>query len=308
MRFGTRAAVVLMPLVLVLTVRPASAEITPHRGLSSVESDCAVAVSDCVAAAGGAFTVTGASRQGRGVSPDGQPHAEGSVPEPTIITEQIYTPTCSGNRPDVGDSLCSLASMSCPVKGEVAFWAFVRTRNTVTGAVGPWARVAVPPSVCMSLTDPVLDPRAAIPALVERDFQRLVVKEGVTSVQPAGRTLVNVDTIFYTSTERSYIIPNVVILGTPVYITATARAYTWYFGDGTTLTTNDPGRRGEKVVSHRYTKAAAAAPFVEIEWGGTYRIGSDPKVLQVRGTARTTGAPTPLSVLGARTQLEATAG
>jgi hypothetical protein len=261
----------------------------------------------CVGAADAQFTVQ-AKRPGRLSAPSVEPVLGDGRPADEPIIEETYTPTCFGNGPGRGDALCSQASQLCATPGQTAFWAFSRRKDVGSASFGAWGRILSPAFTCLAADDPVLNTRSAIPELVEAEFRKVVVRRGVTLVQPAGRTLVHVDTIMYTETDPIYEIPNVMILGTPVHITATARTYTWHFGDGQLQITQQPGRRGDKIVTHRYTKAASVAPYVEIEWSGTYRIGDDPQVLPVRGTARTQGVPTPLAVLGARTQLEAGVG
>ena len=145
-----------------------------------------------------------------------------------------------------------------------------------------------------------MDPAAAIPAIVEREFKRVVVLKGVAQVSPAPDTLVNVETRFATDAPASYDIP-LTILGQTVVITATADSWTWHFGDGTVQRVSDGSSRGSTV--HTYVKAGARGAYVVIEWTGTYRIGGDPTVREVNGTATTTGDPVAVGVRTARTEL-----
>ncbi len=70
-------------------------------------------------------------------------------------------------------------------------------------------------------------------------------------VQPEGRTLVNVETIFYT--EPTTLRRTVALLGHQVRLEATPVSYGWVHGDGTTKRTSRPGRPyPAKDVTHRY--------------------------------------------------------
>ena len=70
-------------------------------------------------------------------------------------------------------------------------------------------------------------------------------------IQPGGRTLVNVDTIFYTDPTR--LRRTVTLLGHSVRLDASPVSFTWVHGDGTTETTGKPGRPyPAKDVTHQY--------------------------------------------------------
>ena len=70
-------------------------------------------------------------------------------------------------------------------------------------------------------------------------------------VQPEGRTLVNVETIFYT--EPTTLRRTVALLGHQVRLEATPVSYAWVHGDGTTERTSRPGEPyPAKDVTHRY--------------------------------------------------------
>jgi hypothetical protein len=73
-------------------------------------------------------------------------------------------------------------------------------------------------------------------------------------VQPAGDTLVNLDTIFYA--EPLPFVRTVQLLGYTVDVDATPTAYDWSFGDGTGQVTESPGApypSGD--ITHAYTDA-----------------------------------------------------
>jgi hypothetical protein len=169
----------------------------------------------------------------------------------------------------------------------------------IPGHDPPWARQVDPPFVCLGVDDPVLDPTVAIAAIVQRDFQRVVVLKGNAQASPGPETLVNIPTRFSTDAPARYDIP-LTLLGQPVTITATARSWTWHFGDGETASTTAAGTDGR--VEHTYTTAASVGAHVVIQWSGTYRIGGGAE-LPITGTATTVGDPAPLEVKQARSEL-----
>lgn len=233
--------------------------------------------------------------------PDGQGTRNVSLPDVTVI--RVMKPTCTGNGPDGGDDLCQAAVTTCAADGEVRLWVFTREENRLTGATTPWARVEDPPFVCRGAQDPevvaAVDPAVLIAAIVQRDFERVVVLKGVAEVSPRPDTLVNIPTRFTTDAPASYDIP-LTLLGQAVTITATARSWTWHFGDGASATTTAAGTQGR--IEHVYRNAAPLGAHVVIEWSGTYRIGAGP-TLPITGTATTTGNPTAIAVKEARSQL-----
>ncbi len=208
-------------------------------------------------------------------------------------------PACTGNAPDGLDVLCLAATETCENPSAVRMWVFVRDRNLLTGTTSTWRRVDDPPFVCIGPDDPALDPTVAIAAIVQRDFQRVVVRKGGVEVSPAPDTLVNIPTRFSTDAPDSYDIP-LTLLGQSVTITATARRWTWHFGDGTTASTTAAGTDGR--VEHTYRTAASVGAHVVIEWSGTYRIGAGAD-RPITGTATTVGDPSPLQVKQARSEL-----
>lgn len=215
------------------------------------------------------------------------------------IVELRHVPTCLGNELSGDSSLCEGATTTCPDPTMIRYWQY--RREYARGTAAPeFQRVYDPAFVCLGPEDPRLDPTAAIPAIVDREFQRVVVLKGIAKVSPAPDTLITVETRFSTAAPASYDIP-LTILGQSVVITATASAWTWHFGDGDTQTVRDRSSRGSTI--HTYARSGVRGAYVVIEWTGTYRIGGDPTERQVNGTATTTGEPVPVNVRTARTEL-----
>jgi hypothetical protein len=72
-------------------------------------------------------------------------------------------------------------------------------------------------------------------------------------IQPGGRTLVNVDTIFFTDPRT--LRRTVALLGHAVRLDARPVRFTWVHGDGTKATTSRPGRPyPAKDVTHEYQR------------------------------------------------------
>ena len=213
-----------------------------------------------------------------------------------------YTPVCTGNTRLDGGTLCAAAVTTCPQPGFVRFWIyeakFSRTTNQI---IGDWYQVTNPMTICLGPGAPGVPKPVAIAAQLERDFKRLVVLQGLARVQPAGTTLVNFDTAFYTE-ARAYDLPPITILGSRVQVRATPISYDWFFGDGAQAGNAGPGARGTTQVSHRYAGTGPVGPNVVITWAGTYTVDGG-AVQQVVGTAQTTGPPTALQVAQARSEL-----
>lgn len=262
--------------------------------LAQEEGECGLVD---VVACGGEGSGTGFNFGGKRA---GSPTAGGlparPVSTPESITETKLVPTCDGNDAVTDIGLCPGAVETCPIPGDVNFWVYRRTYVAGT-TPPPFARVLTPPSVCLGPEDPQVDPIVAIPAIVQREFKRVVVLKGVANVDPAPETLVNLETRFTTDAPTSYDIP-LTILGQSVVITATAVSYTWHFGDGATARLT-----GSPATAHTYASAGSRGAYVVIEWSGTYRVGGDPTVRQVVGTATTTGDTVQVQVRQARTEL-----
>jgi hypothetical protein len=91
-------------------------------------------------------------------------------------------------------------------------------------------------------------------------------------VQPAGRTLVNLATIFYTD-QSAVSTKTVEVLGFPVVVEASPVRYTWSFGDGKRLTTESPGRPyPAKDVTHQYLKRGDLGVFVTTHYAARFNV------------------------------------
>lgn len=121
-------------------------------------------------------------------------------------------------------------------------------------------------------------------------FPKLGVK-----VQPAERTLVNLETIVYTD-QSKVSTQTVPILGFPVAVEATPLSYTWNFGDGTSVTTTKPGRPyPAKDVTHKYLRKGAVRLTVTTNYAARFNVAGA-GWQYVDGTVPITGPATALQV------------
>ena len=145
---------------------------------------------------------------------------------------------------------------------------------------------------------------AEIAAAAEAEFARLTITPSPVTIQPPdGWTLVNVDTITYTSrTPQTF---TTTLLGIPVTIEATPVAFTWDYDDGTApVTTADPGQAYPRhTVAHVYTQEATATITLATTWHGRFQITGTTTWTPITGTATTTTTAPPLTIHEARSRL-----
>jgi hypothetical protein len=115
-------------------------------------------------------------------------------------------------------------------------------------------------------------------------------------VQAPHFTLVNLKTTFYTRPQT--VDTSLQIIGYTVDVRIHAISYTWHWGDGSTLTTDTPGRPyPAKDVTHTYTHATdpgePLALRVDVTYQGRYRVDG----------GAWTDIPQPITVPGPTTRL-----
>jgi hypothetical protein len=230
----------------------------------------------------------------------GTPSAAGGP----VISQVTWTPACAGSDPARAGTLCPSATTLCPPEesgAQVRMWRWTRQWDLVAGrAVTAWQ---VAGAECVS-SEIAGNPDANL--LLLRTFRdRVKLLAATVEVQPSsGRTLVNLDTIFYTK-NRSETVTGIDVLGRSVDLRLTAVAYRWSFGDGQATTTAGPGRPyPSKDVSHRYSASGVVAPRVDVTYTGRYRIDGG-RWIDIAGDATVTGPTVPLTVVEARSELVA---
>ena len=130
-----------------------------------------------------------------------------------------------------------------------------------------------------------------------RSETKNVVFPGLSvKVQPDGRTLVNLDTIVYT-TDSKVSTTTVTLLGFPVVVEATPVSYTWHFGDGSpALTTSTPGKPyPSKEITHKYMKRGGVSISLTTNYAARFNV-ADTGWQYIDGTVPITGPATPLQV------------
>ncbi|MFO6453881.1 MULTISPECIES: hypothetical protein [unclassified Aeromicrobium] len=149
---------------------------------------------------------------------------------------------------------------------------------------------------CVLVEEPTTE--EITPTLVLAETRRVGLPRLHVAVQPAGSTLVNLETIFHTTAapfERS-----VDILDSTVALRATPASYTWHHGDGTTQTTTSPGRPYPALdIVHRYREPGRASARVDVTYRVAYRI-DDGAWQQLDTTITATGPATTLRIREAR--------
>ncbi|MGY1821548.1 hypothetical protein [Geodermatophilus sp. SYSU D00079] len=161
--------------------------------------------------------------------------------------------------------------------------------------VGGWTALA---QACVDITE--LNPPPS-PGEVFRYFQTLPLPQLPTQQQPPGNGLVGLPVVFYTDgpTTQTF---SVDIRGFDVDIVATATGFTWHTGDGTELTSTDPGAPyPHHTVSHEYRSGTYTAALTTT-WSGTYSVDGGASA-DVPGTTTTDGPPVTFAVLQANAVL-----
>lgn len=138
---------------------------------------------------------------------------------------------------------------------------------------------------------------------VRRAFEELKLDPGTLVIQPPdGLTLVNFKTNFYTTTTTPTTL-TVTLLDQPVTIEATPATYTWYFGDGQTTHTTEPGAAYPSLtITHEYLRKGDYRPSLSTTYTGRYKIG-DGAWQTIPGTVTIDGPTQPLRAIEAQPKL-----
>lgn len=144
-----------------------------------------------------------------------------------------------------------------------------------------------------------------IRVLVIRTFETLDWDSSEVVVQPpGGKTLVNLDTNFFTTNNQSTSI-TVRLQGQTVVVTARPIAYQWNFGDGTSTTTTSPGAPYPNLdVAHVYEQVdEVVAVSVDTQYGdASFTVNGGPPE-PIPSTLWVAGAAEDLAIVEALPQL-----
>lgn len=157
-------------------------------------------------------------------------------------------------------------------------------------------------TACLTAGDSkVFTPPVAV--IVARRFQSLDWPRSTLTIQPVGgQTLVNFETIFYT-TNNQPTTKTLRLLEQTVEIEATPTSYTWHFGDDTSATTASAGKpHPDQDVTHVYTGLDPVKPSVDTVYSGRYRVNGGPWE-NIDETVTVAGAVVELEILEATPQL-----
>ncbi|MDP9443286.1 MAG: hypothetical protein M3P83_02620 [Actinomycetota bacterium] len=148
-------------------------------------------------------------------------------------------------------------------------------------------------------------PPLITPGMVLRELQRVGLPELQIRVQPAEKTLVNFETIFYAEPEPYQ--GQLTLLGQEVDVRAEPSTFDWTFGDGETMQTTEPGAPyPDKTIVHEYVDAEVTVrPSVDVTYTAEFRVNGGPWQ-DVGDTVTIPGPPTGLRITEATPVLTGT--
>lgn len=157
-------------------------------------------------------------------------------------------------------------------------------------------------TACLTAADATKPP--PIRVLVIRSFKTLNWRPSDIAVQPpGGKTLVNLETNFFTKNVASRTIP-VTLQGQSVRVSARPIAYRWHFGDHTSTTTTTPGAPYPSLdVSHVYDQKDKVVVSVDTQYGdASFTVNGGPPEA-IPSTIWVEGADQDLAIVEALPQL-----
>lgn len=254
-----------------------------------------------------------------GVEPDRIPGTSRATSEvasssskgPTKYIEHRWSAMCASGEasprsPQAGDS-CGIARQ-CQGGTLAGLW----QREVVINdgrylREGPWVEVG-PQCVSFDPENPPENlevPPLITPGMVLRELQRVGLPELQIRVQPAEKTLVNFETIFYAEPEPYQ--GQLTLLGQEVDVRAEPSTFDWTFGDGETMQTTEPGAPyPDKTIVHEYVDAEVTVrPSVDVTYTAEFRVNGGPWQ-DVGDTVTIPGPPTGLRITEATPVLTGT--
>ena len=210
------------------------------------------------------------------------------------VLQYRWVPACGPIGAD-GGAFCA-AALGCPNPEEVRWSLHSRTPGTESWElVNTVCYAGQPPPPPADGSPPVTRRPQVTPAVVLREVRTIGLPTRRIQVQPADTTLVNLETIFYT-TEPAFN-HTTRLLGYDIDIIAHPARYTWHTGDGETLTTTTPGAPyPQGSIVHRYHhRATNLHPRLHITYQIRFRV-NDRNWQTIDQTLTTQGPPTTLTI------------
>ncbi|MDQ3616803.1 MAG: hypothetical protein M3393_09310, partial [Actinomycetota bacterium] len=172
----------------------------------------------------------------------------------------------SPDRPAGSELDCGVAR-ACPRPAERSWQLWGLSSRTRTWDFITSDCYAAEPPIIAEAPQPTVTPALVLNALREIGLPKLEAE-----TQPADKTLVNFETIFFTDPEQ--FTRTVTLLGQSVDIEASPSQYTWHHGDGTTVTTQSPGAPyPSKEVTYTYTDAQVTVGHsVDVTYTARFRV------------------------------------
>lgn len=144
---------------------------------------------------------------------------------------------------------------------------------------------------CRSATG--ITPAQVQQAAVDRFSQLLTT--ALPTHQPGNGAIVNLPALFATNTPAEQVFTET-LLGIPVTLDVRA-SWTWDFGDGTTLTTTDPGGPYPvTTLSHTYLRSGHVTVALTTNWAGTFSMAGGPAAVIPGGPIPRVSAPFALDI------------
>ncbi|MFN8075898.1 MAG: PKD domain-containing protein [Kineosporiaceae bacterium] len=211
-------------------------------------------------------------------------------------------PVCPGNTVvKVGsDAGCEDAVRLCRERGQEGFmvWTYVGppdVAHPLPGQLTPTGQRCVAEREAN-------DPGTA-PVFGEREFRRLPLPPGGLRIEPSGRPLL-VTMPMNAYVEAETLTFRTRLLGVDIDVEATPTRFSWSFGDGGTLVTEDPGHPYPAMTTtHTYKALGHFRVTLATTWSGRYRISGSTEWLPVDGTATVASPPVEVEVIEARAVL-----
>lgn len=172
-------------------------------------------------------------------------------------------------------------------------WDAVCVRTAIFVNRDPAAYCDLPPD-----SNPIV-PATVTPGLVARAFRTLALPASELKVQPPnGRTLVNLETNFYT--EQPRFTRHLRLLGRDVELEVWPSGFRWVYGDGGSSAGESAGAPYPRLlVTHDYARRGRVHPRVDTTYAARFRVSSG-AWRPVAGTVTIPGRPVDLRVLTAR--------